>query len=123
VLKIGYKECRRWVGERAWQSAEGGDVARVPGMGSCGGEGVRIHAADGHAVAPRWGVSSCCGVREHWRVWIGWLAKSVRGANLATTSWVIVMCDTAGEVVPFAGYFGYCGYRRISSEDFSTPAG
>jgi hypothetical protein len=56
VLKIGYKECRRWVGERAWQSAESGDVAWVPGMGSCGGEGVRIHAADGHAVAPRWGV-------------------------------------------------------------------
>jgi hypothetical protein len=37
----------------------------------------------------------------------GWLAKSVRAANLATTCWVIIMGDTAGEVVPLAGYFGY----------------
>jgi hypothetical protein len=45
------------------------------------------------------------------------------GANLVTISWVIVMCDTAGEVVPLAGYFGYCAYRRISAEEFSAPAG
>ncbi len=34
--KIGYKECRRWVGERAWESAEGGEAERVPRMGNHG---------------------------------------------------------------------------------------
>jgi insertion element IS1 protein InsB len=32
VLRVSITECRRWVGERAWESAEGWEVERVPRM-------------------------------------------------------------------------------------------
>jgi hypothetical protein len=72
VPKIGYEECRRWVGERAWQSAESGEKERVPRMGRYGQkqrEMVRGMAMllPRTAVERTW-VRSCAGM------WIGGLA-------------------------------------------------
>jgi hypothetical protein len=39
VLRVSITECRRWVGERAWESAEGWEVERVPRMGIHGQKG------------------------------------------------------------------------------------
>ena len=51
MVRVSTNECRRWGGERAWESAEGREVERVPRMGDTGAERVRSGAVNRGGVA------------------------------------------------------------------------